>query len=173
MRLSSWHCPLSSALASATAPVWPMPLSGASQPHIQTAAVHPQRVSINAPPTALQPAHAHHRPKAWQPQRKAGAKPSSASCGKTHRLTFENEALQLALPALQCLGKRHCTCVADAVAWRIPAAHPNSSSTPATGQHQRAAHRPPARARTPPTESMAAATKSRREAQQRMMRQDT
>ena len=56
----------------------PMSLSGASQPHIQTAAVHPQRVSINAPPTALQPAHAHHRPKAWQPQRKAGAKPSSA-----------------------------------------------------------------------------------------------
>ena len=77
-RLFSWHCPLSSALASATAPVSPMPFPGASQPHIQAAAVHPQRVSIDAPPTALQSAHAHHRPKAWQPQRKAGAKPSSA-----------------------------------------------------------------------------------------------
>ena len=63
LRLFSWHCPLSSALASATAPVSPMPFPAASQP-----------------------------------------------------------------------------------------AHPNSSSTPATGQHQRAAHRPPVHARTHTTD---------------------
>ena len=65
LRLFSWHCPLPSALASATAPASPMPFPDASQPHIPSkTAAHPQSVSIpKAPPTpSPQRAHTRHRP---------------------------------------------------------------------------------------------------------------
>ena len=94
------------------------------------------------------PILAQRLPKACS--RKQRRRPSSA-CGKARRLTLEVKALQRALPALQCLRKRNCTCLTDAIVCRIPATHkqqshahsvsidaplqPSSPRTAPTGKH--------------------------------------
>ena len=63
LRLFSWHCPLSSAFASATAPASPMPFAVASIPHIRknSSTTHAVAQHPKAPHTPSTP-HAHTPP---------------------------------------------------------------------------------------------------------------
>lgn len=102
-RLVSWHCPLFSASANATAPSAPMLLSAAPRPPKSHALCQRRHLSN---PRTLRRKHLSRT----QPQPKAAGK-----------LTVETQACQLGLTALQCLRKRHSACLTYVGACPSPA----------------------------------------------------